>query len=186
MRDAIRALVFRHDEASTLLDEDLRHYLGERVLVASWYPEEDHVRLMKVVAQLYAQPGKDVWQWMGVQTARMDLRELYASMVAQGRPQETLKRFPALWRLYRTAGRAEVQTLGSRRGIVRLYDYPFLCPEIERLLGGYLEEALRLSGASEISAQVTSPGRPVGPPVIWVLEWRTGGDPTPRAGVPGI
>ena len=172
MREAIASLMEREDEARDKIPIHLQHYLEESVLASSWYPEADHFELMEVIAGLYEQPGKDVWFWMGQNTASTDLRNLYRAMVQEGQPITTLKRFPKIWRLYRTSGHVRVQTIGTTKGLVRLYDYPFVTPKFARLLAGYLSEAITISGGKKVLVNPTSLGQKVGAPAIWAVSWR--------------
>ena len=171
MMDAIAALKRREDEAREQLPAHLHHYLDDSILVSSWYPEVDHQAMMALIAEIYADRSKDVWFWMGQATASHALGNLYKAMVQQGEPITTLKRIPKLWRLYRTVGHVKVQTIGTTKGLVRLYDYPFLTPNFSRLLAGYLSEAITISGGSNVLVNITSLGQKVGAPAIWTVSW---------------
>ncbi len=172
MLEAIEALKRREDASRDRLPPRLLHYLDDSILVSSWYPESDHLALMAAIAEIYTDRGKDVWFWMGQATASHALGNLYRAMVQQGEPITTLKRFPKLWRLYRNVGQIKVQTIGTTKGLVRLYDYPFVTPSFSRMLAGYLSEAITISGGSNVLVNSTSLGQKVGTPAIWTISWR--------------
>lgn len=171
MKGAIDALLEDEEAARAAMGDHLLHYLEQPILVSSWYPEEDHFELLEAIAEVYAQPGKDVWFWMGRSTAARDLRNLYKAMVQEGQPITTLKRFPKLWRLYRTAGHVKVQTIGTSKGLIRIYDYPFVNARFDKMLAGFLSEAITISGGKKVVVNPTSTGRRVGAPAIWVVSW---------------
>lgn len=171
MKGAIDALLSEEAAARAVTPSRLQHYLDQPILVSSWYPEEDHYALMEVIAEVFGRPGKDVWFWMGRSTASRDLNNLYKAMVQEGQPITTLKRFPKLWRLYRTAGHVKVQTIGSSKGLVRIYDYPFVNVQFAKLIAGFLSEAITISGGKKVVVNPTSTGQKVGLPAIWVVSW---------------
>jgi hypothetical protein len=45
--DMVEFLRSRRDEAMALRPSELRHYLDEKINVASWYPEQDMIGLVK-------------------------------------------------------------------------------------------------------------------------------------------
>lgn len=171
IKGAVDALNVSRELALELLPERLKHYLDETLLVSGWYPEEDHYGLLLVIAKIYYREGKDVWFWIGRRAARHDLTRLYQAMVQIGRPFNTMRRFPKIWRLYRTAGYLKVQTIGSTKGVVRLYDYPFMTPDTSRLMAGYLAETIQLSGGVNVLVNPTARGHSVGAPTIWTVSW---------------
>lgn len=171
MQGAIDALLAEEAAARAAMPEELRSYLDEPILASSWYPEEDHFALMEAIAEVFSKPGKDVWFWMGRSTASRDLNNLYKAMVQEGQPITTLKRFPKLWKLYRTAGHVKVQTIGSSKGLVRIYDYPFVNVKFAKLIAGFLSEAITISGGKKVVVNPTATGQKVGAPAIWVVSW---------------
>ncbi len=171
MKEAVTALKHREEQARERVPARLSHYLDDSILVSSWYPEADHHALMALVAEIYVAPGKDVWFWMGQSTATHALGNLYKAMVQQGEPITTLKRVPKLWRLYRNVGHIKVQTIGTTKGLVRLYDYPFVTPNFSKLISGYLYGAIAISGGSKVLVNCTSLGQKVGAPAIWTVSW---------------
>ena len=171
MKATIEALMEEEETSRKEVPDGLQHYFREPILVSSWYPERDHQILLGVVAKVFHRPGKDVWFWMGQSTAQRDLKSLYKAMVQVGQPITTLKRIPKIWRLYRDSGYVKVQTIGSSKGLVRIYDYPLVSPEFTRTMTGFLSEAIVISGGKRVVVNPTSGGQKIGAPAIWAVSW---------------
>lgn len=168
---AVRLLRERRDHAEPLLPDSLRHYLDRQILVASWYPEEDYYGLLHTMVHFTPKSGGDPWRWLGRESARVDLVEIYSSMVQKGDPWGTLQRLPRLWRLYHDSGKAEVGVAGPTRARVILESYPFASEEQGRLMAGFLDEMLAQSGARGIQVRALKVGSAV-KPAHWIADWK--------------
>lgn len=168
----VAAMKGARPDAASAVPEDLRSYLQGRVLVSSWYAEEDHFRLLEILARWLERPGKDVWAFLGRKNAEIDLGGIYSAMVLKGRPKATMMRASKLWRLYRDTGdhRVELEESGGCRAILR--DYAFAGPEVAAMVGGYYGELNRRAGAATWDVTSTSTG--TGPDAV--MEWRISWD----------
>ena len=63
---AVKLLRSRKDDARRVLPPELHHYLEDRIVVASWYPERDVFGLMKACAKLFPMEGAQ-FEAMGAQ-----------------------------------------------------------------------------------------------------------------------
>ena len=63
--DSVRYLRRHKDEARRLLPPALHHYLAQRVLLATWSPEEDLVPLVRAMAQIQGEPEDAFYQKSG-------------------------------------------------------------------------------------------------------------------------
>jgi len=76
---AVKVLRSRKDEARAHLSESLHHYLEDRIMVASWYPEEDFFGLLCGCAALF--PGGDsAFEMLGAATAQDHADGMYADI----------------------------------------------------------------------------------------------------------
>ena len=151
--------------------ESLSPYLDERVLVASWYPEEDFFSLLQALAQSRPSTEKDPWPWMGRSIAHVDLLQIYSSMVQKGSPMGTLQRLPRLWRLYHNSGRADVGQVDSNRAQIQVADYAYADEEFCRWMKGYIAEMLRIGGARAVQVKSLRTGT-LDKPARWLAQWR--------------
>ncbi|MEM1181860.1 MAG: hypothetical protein AAGM22_26175 [Acidobacteriota bacterium] len=176
--EVIKGLRLHREAAKGVLPERLHHYLEARLEISEWYPEEDNLALLGAVATLFGPPGLEGWRWMGRQRAVIDLQEVFVDVLRRGDgPTDTLKACERLWPLYRDTGRVET-TLGDRPPHrVALIDYPYTREPMVRLLTGYLEAALQLSGLDECT--VLEPESWAPDHAEWTIEWpdRSGASP---------
>lgn len=163
----VKALRVRRNHVEPLLPERLRHYLEEKILVASWYPAEDLLGLLRTLVHFVPKGVGNAWFWMGEQSARIDLVEVYAAMVQKGNAWATLQRIPRLWRLYQDSGKLEVGVAGSTRAQVILSEFPFSEEDFGTLVAGYLREMLRAAG-SEGNVKLLQSGVKG---ARWLVEW---------------
>ncbi|MEM9554850.1 MAG: DUF2378 family protein [Acidobacteriota bacterium] len=170
LQSVVSALRQRRDHAEPLLPEGLRHYLDDRLLVASWYPEEDYYGLLRALAHFAPKAVRDAWDWMGATSARGDLSGIYAAMVQRNNPWATLQRLPRLWSLYHDTGRVDVGFQGEGRSQVLVWDYSFAHEHFCRLKGGYLRVMLELAGAADPRVKVLRAGT-AGHPARWLISW---------------
>lgn len=153
------------------IPEPLKPYLEERVLVASWYPEEDFLSLLRALAQSRPSAEKDSWLWMGRSMAHVDLLQIYSSMVQKGSPMGTLQRLPRLWRLYHNSGRADVGQLDPSRAQIQVADYAYADEDFCRWMKGYIAEMLKIGGARSVQVKSLRTGT-LDKPARWLAQWR--------------
>ncbi|MEM1202042.1 MAG: hypothetical protein AAGN66_02310 [Acidobacteriota bacterium] len=170
MLAVVELLRERRDHVEPLLDEGSRPYLDRQILVASWYPAQDFMSLLRTMTHFVPAAAGDPWTWLGGHSAGTDLANIYSAMVQPGNPWGTLQRLPRLWRLYHDAGKVEVGVQGSTRAQVVLSEFPMATEDFCRWMAGYLGEMLRLSGGRGIVAKTL---RSAGPshPARWLLTW---------------
>lgn len=164
----VKALRVRRNHVEPLLPGRLRHYLEQKILVASWYPAEDLMGLLQTLVHFVPKGTADPWWWMGEQSARTDLGEVYSAMIQKGNAWATLQRLPRLWRLYHDSGKVEVGVAGSTRAQVILSEFSFAEEDFSQLISGYIREMLRAAG-SEGSVKLLQSGNVKG--ARWLVEW---------------
>jgi hypothetical protein len=143
----VRFLRLNRERALEALSSELHHYLDHtRVMVSSWYPEEDFLALLKAQAKLLG----GALEQMGEVGARYDLTGVYKALVRPGDPVATLKNGAGLWRNYHDSGRIVVTSLEPKSVRVELHDYPIVDGDLCRLNTGYFAEGLRIAGAEKV------------------------------------
>lgn len=134
------------DEARTLLSPRLHHYLDDRILISSWYPEEDHLELLRVAASLVAVPANiDRYAIIGRLAAHNDLAEVYKNIVQPGDHASWMNKAAALWRNYHDTGKMEATLLEPGLIMITLRDYEAASPEMCRIVGGYFEGVIEFA-----------------------------------------
>jgi hypothetical protein len=146
---AVKALRTSRDQARRVLPESLHHYLDDRILVSSWYPESDLLGLLRALgAMLPAAP--DPFAFMGRHTAREHLSGIYRNHIRGSELERTLSSAAALWRNYHDTGDMSAEEEAPRRWILRLDGFAAPSREFCRLLAGYFRELAEVAGAKQV------------------------------------
>jgi hypothetical protein len=162
----------RHREAArAALPPALHHYLEERVLPTSWYPEEDLVLLLRAMAPLIGDVGGNVFEVMGRVTLREHMDGVYERLL-KGDPLTFARRVSALWQMQHDTGRLTLEMLGSGRGRYELADYGHPSREMCATIQGYIQEALVASGFAALEIRKTRCTLDGARSCVWECTWQ--------------
>jgi hypothetical protein len=155
-----------HPDVRETLPARLRHYLDEPLLPSGWYPEEDYVGLLEVLAAKMdpATVGGNVWSFLGRAAAQRDLAGdqdstpppsrtptsgLYRQFVKSEPTSlpEFFLRARKLWQLYHDTGTLDLYRRSETDIVVlRLSGYQFAFRGLIESQTAYFLEFARLSG----------------------------------------
>ena len=76
----VKALRRNKEKAREILPAKLLHYLDERIVVASWYPVEDYVVLLRAVGKISPSPNGNTFIEMGRISARDHMEGTYSRL----------------------------------------------------------------------------------------------------------
>jgi len=138
-----------------LSDED-RAWLDQRLLVSGWYPYERFQWLIELVHAHLAGRTDGAAVWMGASAARELLTGVHASFLYEGDVPRTLRSLPNSWSRYFDFGTVEVEVEVDGLARARIEDYTFISPVHERMLIGWVEEAIRLAGGEVVESVLTA------------------------------
>jgi hypothetical protein len=173
----VRFLRSNREKALALLKPELHRYLNERILLSSWYPEEDFLALLHAQARILDTPATKVYEVMGAVGARYDLTGVYKNLLRPNDPAATLANGAVVWRNYHDTGDILSRSLGPRRIFVEVRGYPFRDREFCRLNTGYFEEALKLSGAVSVACRHVNCTARGDDFCAWDARWAMAGEP---------
>jgi len=164
------------EEALELLPPELHKYLNARILASMWYPEEDALALIRVMARLMKENvpgvGDDVYAYMGRTVAQADFTTFYANLIRPNDPEETLTRVVTTWRMYHDTGSSHASFEGPGRARVDLKDYALPSKEMCSLIKGFREQMLIMAGAQEVSSKEVSCRNRGDPICVWEMRWK--------------
>jgi hypothetical protein len=168
----VKMLRVNRDRAAALVPAHLQKYLHDRILVSTWYPEDDAIELARVLAQLLPLPSHvDRWEMMGRMLVRTDLHGVYRAQLRRDDPLGTLNAGISLWRMYHNTGEMKVNPMPGG-ALVALEGYGILLREVCRLLTGSFFELVEQAGGREVSS-VKGHCRLHGHPRCeWRLAWK--------------
>ncbi len=137
-------------DALAILPPNVHHYLDERILVSSWFPERDQLELIVACAATMPFPPElaelDRYHFIGKQTAPLDLGEFYKSILERGDLMRTISKATVLWRNYHDTGKVTSAALGPGVVEVSLREYGASCAIMCSLIRGYFEGVVEYGG----------------------------------------
>jgi hypothetical protein len=168
---AVKMLRAHRERAVALLPPALHHYLDERILVSSWYPEADQLELLRGVSFLL--PGTpDPWVQMGRIAARGDLSDLYKTIVKPGDLKDSLRAATSLWRTFHDSGELKLTLEDPMRILATLRGYAATAREMCRCIGGYVTEVATVASGHELKTAKLGCTLDGKPECSWRLTWR--------------
>jgi uncharacterized protein (TIGR02265 family) len=147
-----------------------QHYLQERILISSRYPESDHVELLRAASRLMP-PKPEPWVVMGHHSARSDLDGVYKAHLRPGDPTRTLQSAGALWRNYHDSGEMTVSFPSQRSALLELRKFVAPARELCRINVGYFEEIALMAGAREARCVERGCVLERATECSWTLDW---------------
>jgi hypothetical protein len=148
--NAIKTLRENKEAAWKALPEHLRWYLDQRILVSSWYPDEDVLEILRALAKVLPDPGMDVYEFMGRRSARADLGGVYSHLLRPGDPAATMRRAAILWTNYHDSGKEEVVAAGNNYAALELSGYDHPSREGCKTLVGWNYELAVMAGGKDV------------------------------------
>jgi len=168
---AVKFLRRNREAARAALPPALHHYLEDRVLPTSWYPEEDLVALLRVMAPMIGDAPGSVFELMGRITLREHLGGVYERLL-KGDPLSFARRASALWQMQHDSGRLAFIEEGPRRALFELADYAHPSREMCATIQGYVHEALAASGFAALEIRKTRCTLDGDPRCVWECAWQ--------------
>jgi hypothetical protein len=167
---AVKMLRANRPRAVGLLPAKYHHYLDERILVSSWYPEADQLELLRAVSLLL--PGTpDPWMMIGRIAARGDLTDLYRNMVRPGDLKEALRTSSSLWRTFHDSGDLKLTLAEPGRAVAVLRGYAATAREMCRVIGGYVTEVVQVAANRDIRTVKLGCTLDGAPDCSWRMIW---------------
>lgn len=165
---AVKLLRSRRAEALARVPAALHHYLDERIVVASWYPEEDMLALIVACAAILPLSADSVFETMGALAARGHIEGVYADLLHRA----STTRARTLWKTQHDTGALSVTSETPISVTYELVGWDHSSAAYCRLLSGYFAEVHRLAGASEPSATHPVCRSARADRCVWTVRWR--------------
>ncbi|MGH0029302.1 MAG: hypothetical protein ACQGVC_05900 [Myxococcota bacterium] len=147
--EMVKFLRARRDAALELMPETLRHYLDERINVASWYPEEDMIGLVRVLVQLLPEGDEEPLVSIGRLNAHQHIEGTYKHLFESPRSATLPLRAATLWKSMHDSGEFRV-VMGDGEATAEVSGYAYPTPEMCTMIRPYLEELFRASGIEKV------------------------------------
>lgn len=167
----VKLLRAQRAEAVKRLPPELLHYLEDRILVSSWYPEEDLFELLQVGVKLIPTQGDDPWYVFGQFAAAAHVRETYQHLLAARDAEEILRQINVVWRSQHDTGTFRADLVEAGHAVLALEDHPILSGDWCLLLSGYMVGMLGAAGGRDIVVREIHCRTKGDPACVWRLTW---------------
>jgi len=171
--DSVKYLRRHKDEARKHLPPALHHYLSERVLAASWYPEEDLVPLVRAMARIEGVPDTTFFEKAGRLSAQGHAQGVYKHLAAGDRDSLT-RRALVLWSSQHDTGAMEMEADSGGKVRVALRGFGLPSREMCALTGGYIAATFEVSGCKDVRTEKQSCAVDGAPACTWLVSWKRG------------
>jgi hypothetical protein len=166
----------RHAEAArAALPPRLHHYLEERVLVGSWYPEADLMPLVQAVARLAGQPEETFLEVAGRLAARRQAEGIYARLVEAADLDSLPRKAHALWSSQHDTGTLSCRVEAPGRVRFGLRDFALPSREMCQVTRGYVAEILAMVGLRDIAVREEACAVAGAPECVWIASFTPSG-----------
>lgn len=169
--DSVRFLRRHKEEARKHLPEALHHYLGERVLAASWYPEEDLVPLVRAIARIHGLSDAAWFEKAGRLSAQAHGKGIYKHL-ASGERDSLTRRALVLWGSQHDTGVLDMEPESTGKVRVALRDFGLPSRDFCTLTGGYIAGTFEMSGCEGVRIEKQSCCVDRAPACTWLVSWK--------------
>lgn len=137
--------------------EESRRILKEKVLPSAWYPiGPAYLTPTRVFCDLFhGGDSAGAWQ-IGRYSAETALTGIYKALLVFISPRTFVERGPGILTNYYRPMRPEVKLLGPGHYAVFVHDVDEPSPYFDARVGGFIERALEMSGAKELSVKIVA------------------------------
>lgn len=151
--DSVRYLRRHKEEARKLLPQELHHYLAERVLIASWYPEEDLVPLVRAMATIQGYADDAFFDKAGRLAAYTHAQGVYRILLRDGDAASLARRAFVLWTSMHDSGSMEMVLDMPGRVCVAVREFGAPTREFCMINGGYIAATFEITGCQQVKVE---------------------------------
>jgi hypothetical protein len=166
--EVVKALRANRERAAALLPPKLAHYLEERIVVASWYPLEDYLALLRAAGKVIKNGGANVYEKMGRDAARSHMSGTYSRL------KKTTNRQASFTLLSSMYDSGELKVLEREPGHAVLEFVGFAQParELCETFTGYQLERMSIQGFEDVQVRHTRCRGDGQPACLWEVSWK--------------
>jgi hypothetical protein len=146
----VKFLRSQREAAAVFLPDTCQHYLDERALDSSWYPEADFLELIRAASRLFPTTRTQALMAIGRESLNLYVRDKkYAELHQFKQLADMPRRLVALWSAQHDTGRMTMQVTSESQATIRLAGFGHPSTELCTVLTGYFTALLSANGSSE-------------------------------------
>jgi hypothetical protein len=164
----VKALRRNKEAARQALGEKFLHYLDERIVVASWYPLEDYIALLRAVGKVNGNGSTDTYIEMGRVAARDHMQGTYSRL------KKTVSRqaaFTLLTSMYDT-GEMKVLERAPGHALVEWVNFALPTREVCETFTGYQAQRMEMQGFEDVTVRHIRCRAEGSTSCRWDLSWK--------------
>ncbi len=167
----VKRLRMNKKRALDLLPPEFHHLLRERIVAASWYPEELFAPLLRANLELLGLPLEKGCDRLGVISAQEHHQIWYGKQLKVIDSRTLLLRMPSLWAAQHDTGQYDLVLEGPTTARVELRNFEQPTRELCLIILAYTREFLRLSELGNVTARECSCVLKGDEFCSWCFEW---------------
>ena len=166
--EVVKALRANRERAAALLPANLSRYLEERIVVASWYPLEEYLTLLRIAGKVIKSGGTNVFEKMGRDAARSHMSGTYSRLKKTTNRQAS---FTLLSSMY-DSGEMKVLEREPGHAVLEFANFAIPSRELCDTFSGYQAERMSLMGFEDLKVRHTRCRAEGSNVCIWELSWK--------------
>jgi hypothetical protein len=166
--EAVKTLLVRRDQAEAALPAKLRRYLDEKIVLASWYPLEDYIELLRVMARIGGGGKTSPCEQMGRDAAKSHMQGTYSRLNKSADRKAAMTLASSMY----DSGEMRVVEREPGRAVMEMVGFAIPSREVCETFTGYQAERMALLGFEDISVKHTKCRALGSPNCFWELTWK--------------
>ena len=166
--EAVKSLLAQRERAQEALPERLRHYLDDKIVLASWYPLEDYIDLLRVMARIGGGGRQNPCEQMGRDAARSHMQGTYSRLNKSADRKAAMTLASSMY----DSGELRVVEREPGRAVMEMVGFALPSREVCETFTGYQSERMILLGFEDTSVKHTRCRALGAPNCFWELTWK--------------
>ena len=165
----VKAIQEHRERVEPLLPANPHHYFDTRIVLASWYPLEDYLTLLRFVVKLVPNPPVDFYEQMGRASAREQMGGIYSRLKEDTSRKAALTLLATMY----DTGEMKMVERSPGRAVTDWVGFALPCRELCANFTGYQAERMKLQGLDDAKVRHTR-CRAEGASVCrWEMTWKS-------------
>lgn len=169
MKGVVKAIQDNRERALALVPVSLHHYFDARIVLASWYPLEDYLTLLRLMIKLEPKPAADFYEQIGRASAREQMAGIYSRL----KEDTSRKAATTLLGSMYDSGEMKVVERSPGRAVLDWVGFAHPSRELCMTFTGYQAERMSLQGTADVKAQHTRCRADGADVCRWELSWKS-------------
>ena len=168
MVSLVKVIRKHRERLRTLLPANLHRYFDERIVLAAWYPLDDYLAMLRVLAKLFPDAPADFYFQIGRSSAREQMSGIYGRLKGDSSRKAAMTLLSSMF----DTGEMQLVEREAGRAVNDWVGFPTPCRELCELFTGYQLERLSLQHFEDVHVRHTR-CRAEGASVCrWELSWK--------------